>query len=243
MTDWSPSSWRQRPASQQPTYPDPGGLDRSIGELSSLPPLVTSWEIERLKAPARGGRRGSPIPPSGRGLRRAFRPVLRRDHHQQAQGPPPDEPGADLRPQATDHPGRSVCRPVRQTEIIGHRDPRRRQPAVLPGRSRQRARLHRGGTHPRPRSPAPRIRDFGADPQLHQVAGRGWFCRSPSPRVLGSRFRRALTAGPRVPDDGGVDLGLHSIHGGPCRFQGRRDQQGRLLHQPRGSASALRSRR
>jgi len=50
MTDWTPSSWRQHPASQQPTYPDPERLDRSIGELSSLPPLVTSWEIERLKS-------------------------------------------------------------------------------------------------------------------------------------------------------------------------------------------------
>ncbi len=50
MTDWTPSSWRQHPASQQPTYPDPERLNRSIGELSSLPPLVTSWEIERLKA-------------------------------------------------------------------------------------------------------------------------------------------------------------------------------------------------
>lgn len=60
MTDWTPSSWRQHPASQQPTYPDPERLDRSIGELSSLPPLVTSWEIERLKsqlAEAAEGRR------------------------------------------------------------------------------------------------------------------------------------------------------------------------------------------
>jgi len=60
MTDWTPSSWRQHPASQQPTYPDPERLDRSISELSSLPPLVTSWEIERLKsqlAEAADGRR------------------------------------------------------------------------------------------------------------------------------------------------------------------------------------------
>lgn len=60
MSDWTPSSWRQRPASQQPTYPDPGHLDRAIGELASLPPLVTSWEVERLKtqlAEAAEGRR------------------------------------------------------------------------------------------------------------------------------------------------------------------------------------------
>ena len=60
MTDWTPPSWRQHPASQQPTYPDPVRVDKAIGKLSSLPPLVTSWEIERLKsqlAEAADGRR------------------------------------------------------------------------------------------------------------------------------------------------------------------------------------------
>lgn len=60
MKDWSPSSWREYPASQQPSYPDPGRLDRAIEELATLPPLVTSWEVERLKeqlAEAAEGRR------------------------------------------------------------------------------------------------------------------------------------------------------------------------------------------
>jgi len=50
MSDWTPTTWRSRPASQQPTYPDQGRLDQVIAELSTLPPLVTSWEIERLKS-------------------------------------------------------------------------------------------------------------------------------------------------------------------------------------------------
>jgi 3-deoxy-7-phosphoheptulonate synthase len=60
MSEWTPSSWRRRPASQQPTYPDPESLDAAIGELAELPPLVTSWEVERLKeqlAEAAAGRR------------------------------------------------------------------------------------------------------------------------------------------------------------------------------------------
>ena len=60
MSEWSPSSWREHPAGQQPNYPDPDHLDRAIGELAALPPLVTSWEIERLKsqlAEAAEGRR------------------------------------------------------------------------------------------------------------------------------------------------------------------------------------------
>ncbi len=47
--DWSPSSWQARAAVQQPQYPDPAALDAALHEVSSLPPLVTSWEILSLK--------------------------------------------------------------------------------------------------------------------------------------------------------------------------------------------------
>jgi len=50
MNDWSPTSWQKKPALQQPTYPDTARLEQVMGELSRLPPLVTSWEIERLKS-------------------------------------------------------------------------------------------------------------------------------------------------------------------------------------------------
>ena len=48
-TDWHPASWQQYEASQQPIYKDTGLLEQTINELNSLPPLVTSWEIEALK--------------------------------------------------------------------------------------------------------------------------------------------------------------------------------------------------
>jgi 3-deoxy-7-phosphoheptulonate synthase len=50
MTDWRPGSWQEKPATQQPVYPDPAVVARVIEELSRLPPLVTSWEIEGLKS-------------------------------------------------------------------------------------------------------------------------------------------------------------------------------------------------
>jgi 3-deoxy-7-phosphoheptulonate synthase len=50
VPDWTPSSWQQKTATQQATYPDPEALARVIAEMSRLPPLVTSWEIEALKA-------------------------------------------------------------------------------------------------------------------------------------------------------------------------------------------------
>ena len=46
---WTPESWRQFPALQQPNYPDPSAVNRALEELRELPPLVTSWEILRLK--------------------------------------------------------------------------------------------------------------------------------------------------------------------------------------------------
>jgi len=60
VSEWKPSSWKQVPAKQLPTYPDPDVLDTVVAELSTLPPLVTSWEVERLKgqlAEAAAGKR------------------------------------------------------------------------------------------------------------------------------------------------------------------------------------------
>lgn len=57
---WSTDSWQSRPAAQQPTYADPAQVDAVIARLKSLPPLVTSWEIESLRsqlADAAAGRR------------------------------------------------------------------------------------------------------------------------------------------------------------------------------------------
>jgi 3-deoxy-7-phosphoheptulonate synthase len=60
LPDWTPGSWRGRTALQQPRYPDAAALERTLGELSQLPPLVTSWEILSLReqmAEAACGRR------------------------------------------------------------------------------------------------------------------------------------------------------------------------------------------
>ncbi len=48
-TDWSPTSWRSKCVSQMPVYPDADKLGAVLAELARLPPLVTSWEVEKLK--------------------------------------------------------------------------------------------------------------------------------------------------------------------------------------------------
>jgi 3-deoxy-7-phosphoheptulonate synthase len=56
--EWAPTSWQRKTAAQMPTYPDPKELELALGQLARLPPLVTSWEIENLKAQLAGAARG-----------------------------------------------------------------------------------------------------------------------------------------------------------------------------------------
>jgi len=47
--NWTPTSWQEKPVRQLPDYPNKAELEESFETLKSLPPLVTSWEIEKLK--------------------------------------------------------------------------------------------------------------------------------------------------------------------------------------------------
>ena len=46
---WSPDGWQSRETAQQPEYSDAAALDDALRELSALPPVVTSWEVESLR--------------------------------------------------------------------------------------------------------------------------------------------------------------------------------------------------
>jgi 3-deoxy-7-phosphoheptulonate synthase len=56
--DWHPATWHTREAAQQPTYRAAEQLEAAIGQLSQLPPLVTTWEIEGLKEQLAAAQRG-----------------------------------------------------------------------------------------------------------------------------------------------------------------------------------------
>src|ERR1700684_3072483 len=49
QSDWSPDSWRSKPARQLPTYPDAEQLKAAEVRLAKLPPLVFAGEARRLK--------------------------------------------------------------------------------------------------------------------------------------------------------------------------------------------------
>lgn len=46
---WRPSSWRNKPAKQEVKYEDEVGLQNTVTKLNTLPPLVTPYEIQKLK--------------------------------------------------------------------------------------------------------------------------------------------------------------------------------------------------
>ena len=56
--NWSPDSWQKMNASQQATYPDANQLNRAVSDLSQLPPIVTSWEVDKLREHIASAQRG-----------------------------------------------------------------------------------------------------------------------------------------------------------------------------------------
>jgi 3-deoxy-7-phosphoheptulonate synthase len=55
---WHTDSWKDKPLAQEVAYDDPAEVDRVVAQLGELPPLVTSWEIERLKSSIAEAQRG-----------------------------------------------------------------------------------------------------------------------------------------------------------------------------------------
>jgi 3-deoxy-7-phosphoheptulonate synthase len=58
MKTWSPSSWQELPAAQQPDWPDPGALDEALLVLRAVPPLVFAGEARSLQSALARAARG-----------------------------------------------------------------------------------------------------------------------------------------------------------------------------------------
>jgi len=50
VSTWTPTSWRAKPAEQQPAWPDEGALEAVLKELATYPPLVFAGEARALTA-------------------------------------------------------------------------------------------------------------------------------------------------------------------------------------------------
>jgi 3-deoxy-7-phosphoheptulonate synthase len=57
-TSWLPESWRGKRWAGEVAYPDSAALERAVAKVRSMPPLVSSGEIERLKRLLGAAQRG-----------------------------------------------------------------------------------------------------------------------------------------------------------------------------------------
>ena len=55
---WQPTSWQSRKAQQQASYDDPAALERAVADLARLPPIVVSWEVDKLRERLARAQRG-----------------------------------------------------------------------------------------------------------------------------------------------------------------------------------------
>jgi 3-deoxy-7-phosphoheptulonate synthase len=58
MSDWSPESWKTKPALQQPAYKSEEEVVDVVRRIAQLPPIVTSWEIGALQGQLAEAARG-----------------------------------------------------------------------------------------------------------------------------------------------------------------------------------------
>ena len=189
MTAWTPSSWRGKPAVQQPVYPSESKLRAVTEQLAELPPLVTSWEVEALKAQLAEAAAGKRFLLQGGDCAERFedcdatvianklkillqmslvlmhgskKPVIRVGRFA----------GQYAKPRSDDY------------ETRGERDAAR-----LSRRSGQPPGVHDAGAASRSGTAAAGLRDGGADAQLHPRAGRrraSPICIIPSTGIWGS---------------------------------------------------------
>ena len=57
-TSWHSASWQARAAQQQPVYADARALEWIVAQISRLPPIVVSWEVEALRDRLAAAQRG-----------------------------------------------------------------------------------------------------------------------------------------------------------------------------------------
>ena len=143
--------WRSLRAEQQPDWPDPAAVADATARLACEPPLVFAGEAdvltERLAAAGRGEAFLLQGGDCAETLADATADNIRNKIKTILQMAVVLTYGASLPIVKMGRMAGQYAKP----RSVGHRDPRRGHPARLPGRRRQRARLHRRGRAPRTR--------------------------------------------------------------------------------------------
>ena len=242
-TSWHSASWQtpSRPSSS-PSTRTRRALERVVAEISRLPPIVVSWEIEALRAAAGGGAARRGVPAAGRRLRRDFADCESDTHRQEAEDPAADEPRAAARAEEADRPRRAHGRPVRQAALGRHRDARRRDAAELPRRPGQPPGVHRRGARAPTRSCCCAATSAPRSPSTSCArwsTAASPTCTTRSTGTWGScTTRRCKDAYQRIVE---LDRRCAGFLRGHERAAGARGDAGGLLRQPRGPAPAVRA--
>ena len=138
---WTPASWQDRAAAEQPDWPDTTALEATLLQLRQLPPLIYAGEARRLQDELAGWPPARPScsrPGTAPSRSTSFSADAIRDKLKvilqmavvltYGVGGPRGEGGPDRRA-------------VRQAPFLPHRDDGRRRAPVVPGPHRQRHRL------------------------------------------------------------------------------------------------------
>ena len=240
-TSWHSASWQTRPAQQQPVYEDPTALERVVAQISRLPPIVVSWEIEALRERLAAAQRGEAFLLQGGDCAETFadcesdtitkklkillqmslvllhglkKPIVRVGRMA----------GQYAKPRSTDTETRDgVTLPSYRGDLVN------------------RPEFTRRGARRRSGAAAARLRARRAHPELRARAGGGRLRRPAPSGVLGPGVRAPGAAEGCLPAHRALDRRCAGFLRGHQRAAGARGDAGGFLRQPRGPAPALRA--
>ena len=239
--DWTPTSWRGRPAQQMPVYADAAVLAGAETRLRRYPPLVFAGEARKLKAALakvaagdafllQGGDCAESFQDfSANNIRDTFRVLLQM---------------AVVLTYGAGVPVVKVGRMAGQfaAALVQRREDRRRRAAVLPRRQRQRLRVHRRSAPARSRAHGASLQPVGGDAEPAARLRPGRLCRPARGQSLEPRLRQELAGVGALPRPRRAARRDAELHGGLRAHLGDHAARSRdrLLHQPRGAAVAVR---
>ena len=242
-TDWTPASWRARPAAQMPEYPDARSARPGRGAAVAVSAAGVRRRGAQSAEAARRRLRRQSFSAAGRGLRGIVRRVPPRQHPRHVARPVADGRGPDLRRGDAGGQGRPHGRSVRQAPLGADRAPGRDRAAELSRRHRQRTRVRGGGARAGSGAPGPGLRPGGGDAQSAARVHRRRLRLADAGAQLDAGLRRALAAGRTLPRHGEPDHRGAGVHGSlrRDRRQHPRDQAHLAVHLARGAAARFRA--
>ena len=190
---WSPSSWRERTALQQPEWPDAARAAAAVERLQASPPLVFAGEARALRDSLAQGARGTGLPAPGRRLRRVVQRALDDAHPREAEDHAADVRGAHLRRDAARGEGGADRGPVHEASLRADR--RRHRLAEFPRPHGPRRRADGSRPRARPSTHGRGLQPVGADAEPAACVHEGRLRRPDPGASLEQGLRRELARG------------------------------------------------